>query len=68
MFTASARSVSGTLRHHVDVNGRHAITTDEPRELGGSDAGPAPHELMAATSGSTSATTRMSPRATRDVR
>jgi putative redox protein len=48
MFTASARSVGGTLRHDVDVNGRHTITTDEPERLGGTDEGPAPHELMAA--------------------
>ncbi|HTX30346.1 MAG TPA: OsmC family protein [Solirubrobacteraceae bacterium] len=48
MFTARARSIDGTLRHEVDVNGRHTIFTDEPERLGGSDAGPAPHELMAA--------------------
>jgi putative redox protein len=48
MFTATARSVGGTLRHDVDVNGRHTIVTDEPEALGGTDAGPAPHELMAA--------------------
>jgi hypothetical protein len=30
MFTATARSISGTLRHEVDVNGRHTIVTDEP--------------------------------------
>jgi putative redox protein len=48
MLTATARSVGGTLRHEVDVNGRHTIVTDEPERLGGSDTGPAPHELMAA--------------------
>ena len=48
-FTASARSINGTLRHEIDVNGRHTITTDEPESLGGTDAGPAPHELLAAT-------------------
>jgi putative redox protein len=48
MFTATARSVEGTLRHEVDVNGRHTIVTDEPERLGGTDTGPAPHELMAA--------------------
>ena len=47
-FTASARSVDGTLRHEIDVNGRHLIATDEPASLGGSDSGPAPHELLAA--------------------
>jgi putative redox protein len=47
-FTASARSIAGSLRHEIDVNGRHTITTDEPNQLGGSDAGPAPHELLPA--------------------
>ena len=48
IFTASASHPSGTLRAEVDVNGRHAITTDEPESLGGTDTGPAPHELLAA--------------------
>jgi putative redox protein len=48
MFTATARSVDGTLRHEVDVNGRHTITTDEPETLGGTDTGPSPHELLPA--------------------
>ena len=48
-FTASARSIDGTLRHEVDVNGRHTIITDEPASLGGTDTGPAPHELLPAT-------------------
>lgn len=30
------------------MNGRHVIVTDEPERLGGTDAGPAPHELLAA--------------------
>ena len=47
-FTARARSRDGTLRHEIDVNGRHTITTDEPQSLGGSDLGPAPHELLPA--------------------
>ena len=47
-FTASARSIDGTLRHEVDVNGRHTIITDEPTGLGGTDTGPAPHELLPA--------------------
>jgi len=48
-FTASARSIDGTLRHEVDVNGRHTIITDEPVSLGGTDTAPAPHELLPAT-------------------
>lgn len=48
IFTASAHSTGGSLRHEVDVNGRHRIITDEPERLGGTDTGPAPHELLAA--------------------
>ncbi len=48
-FTASARRVGDTLRHEVDVNGRHVLITDEPSSLGGTDEGPAPHELLPAT-------------------
>jgi len=47
-FTASARSIDGTLRHQVDVNGRHIIITDEPESLGGTDTAAAPHELLPA--------------------
>lgn len=47
-MTATARPVNGTLRHEVDVNGRHTIVTDEPPALGGTDAGPTPHELLPA--------------------
>jgi putative redox protein len=46
---ASARRMGDTLQHVVDVNGRHAIVTDEPLSAGGEDAGPAPHELLPAT-------------------
>jgi putative redox protein len=48
VFEASARTVGGSLRSEVDVNGRHTITTDEPLSLGGSDTAPAPHELLPA--------------------
>lgn len=47
-FTAIARSVDGTLRQEVDVNGRHTLTTDEPVSLGGTDVASTPHELLAA--------------------
>lgn len=47
-MTAVARSLDGDLRQEVDVNGRHVIVTDEPHHLGGTDAGPAPHELLPA--------------------
>lgn len=48
-FTATARRLGDGLLHQVDVNGRHTILTDEPTRLGGTDAAPAPHELLAAT-------------------
>jgi putative redox protein len=48
-MTATARRVGVGLKHEVDVNGRHMIVTDEPQSLGGTDVGPAPHELLAAT-------------------
>jgi putative redox protein len=47
IMTATTHRV-GKLRHEVDVNGRHRIVTDEPIELGGTDEGPAPHELLPA--------------------
>src|ERR1019366_7520538 len=47
-YTATARSIDGTLRHEIDVNGRHTIPTDEPASLGGTDTAPTPHELLAA--------------------
>src|SRR6266508_4942210 len=46
-MTATTERV-GKLRHRVDINGRHAIVTDEPLRLGGTDEGPAPHELLPA--------------------
>ncbi len=48
-YTATARPIDGTLRHEINVNGRHTITTDEPAKLGGTDTAPTPHELLAAT-------------------
>jgi putative redox protein len=47
-MTAIAHTIDGGLRHEVEVNGRHTITTDEPERLGGTDLGPAPHELLPA--------------------
>jgi len=54
-MTATARRVGG-LKHEVEVNGRHTIVTDEPEHIGGTDQGPAPHELLAATLASCVAT------------
>ncbi len=47
-MTAHTRRVGNTLKHEVDVNGRHTIITDEPVSLGGTNEGPAPHELLPA--------------------
>jgi len=55
-MTATARRVGDSLEHEVDVNGRHTIITDEPQRVGGTDQGPAPHELLAATLASCIAT------------
>ena len=48
MMTATTHRVGTSLKHEVDVNGRHMIVTDEPLSLGGTDEGPAPHELLPA--------------------
>jgi putative redox protein len=55
-MTATARRAGNSLKHEVDVNGRHTIVTDEPEHLGGTDQGPAPHELLVATLASCIAT------------
>jgi putative redox protein len=47
-MTATTHRVGTSLKHEVDVNGRHTIVTDEPFSLGGTDEGPAPHELLPA--------------------
>ena len=47
-MTASAVRDGESLRHEVDVNGRHILVTDEPESIGGTDTGPAPHELLPA--------------------
>jgi putative redox protein len=44
------------LRHDVRVRS-HTITSDEPKEHGGSDAGPSPQELLAASLASCTAIT-----------
>lgn len=45
---ASARSVPGTLRQEVLIDGRHRLVTDEPESVGGDGSAPAPHELLPA--------------------
>jgi hypothetical protein len=48
-LSASARSVPGTLRQLVVIDGRHHLVTDEPVGIGGGGSAPAPHELFPAT-------------------
>ena len=57
MFTARATRIADGLAHEVNVNDRHILVTDEPVSLGGSDLGPAPHELLPAALASCIATT-----------
>jgi putative redox protein len=54
---ASAHSSGDTLRHDVLVDRRHHLVTDEPERLGGTDEGPAPHELLPAALSACIATT-----------
>ena len=54
---ATARSIPGTLRQEVMIDGRHRLITDEPERLGGDGSGPTPHELFPAALASCVATT-----------
>jgi len=47
-LTATARSIPGTLRQEVVIDGQHRLITDEPKRVGGDGSGPAPHELFPA--------------------
>ena len=47
-LNAVARSVHGTLRQVIEVDGRHHVLTDEPERLGGDGSAPSPHELLPA--------------------
>jgi putative redox protein len=53
---AVARRVGSGLEHHVEVDG-HKLTADEPERQGGSDAGPSPQQMLAASLASCSAIT-----------
>jgi putative redox protein len=54
---ATAHSTANTLRQDVLIDGRHRLITDEPEGLGGTDRGPAPHELLPAALAACIATT-----------
>ena len=47
-LTATARSIPGTLRQEIVIDGGHRLITDQPERLGGEDSGPSPHELFPA--------------------
>ena len=48
-LTATARSIPGSLRQEILIDGgRHRLITDEPVAVGGEGTAPAPHELLVA--------------------
>jgi len=53
---AIARRSGGSLKHHIEI-GKHRLTSDEPNGQGGTDAGPTPQELLAASLASCTAVT-----------
>jgi putative redox protein len=56
-LTATARSIPGTLRQEVVIDGCHRLITDEPERVGGEGSAPAPHELFPAALASCISTT-----------
>lgn len=53
---AVARRENGQLKHDIEIRDHHLVA-DEPKEGGGSDAGPSPQELLAASLASCTAIT-----------
>lgn len=47
-LTATARSIGGTLRQDILIDGKHHLITDEPEAVGGDGSAPSPHELLPA--------------------
>lgn len=56
-LTATSRSIPGTLRQEIVIDGKHRLVTDEPVEVGGEGSAPAPHELLPAALASCVSTT-----------
>lgn len=56
-LTATSRSIPGTLRQELVIDGKHRLITDEPVEVGGDGSAPAPHELLPAALASCVSTT-----------
>jgi putative redox protein len=54
---ATARSIPGTLRQEVVIDGQHRLITDEPVDVGGDGSAPSPHELLPAALASCISTT-----------
>lgn len=54
---ATSRSLPGSLRQEVLIDGKHRLVTDEPVEVGGEGSAPAPHELLPAALASCISTT-----------
>jgi putative redox protein len=53
---AIARRENGSLKHEIEM-GEHQLVADEPEDHGGSDEGPSPQELLAASLASCTAIT-----------
>jgi putative redox protein len=47
-LTATARSIPGTLRQEIVIDGKHRLITDQPEGVGGEGSAPSPHELFPA--------------------
>ena len=47
-LTARSRSIPGTLRQEIVIDGKHRLITDEPEAVGGEGSAPSPHELLPA--------------------
>jgi putative redox protein len=47
-LTATARSIPGTLRQEIVLDGKHRLITDQPEGVGGEGSAPSPHELFPA--------------------
>ena len=56
-LTATSRSIRGTLRQEIVIDGKHRLITDEPESVGGNGSAPAPHELLPAALASCISTT-----------
>jgi len=54
---ATARRSSGKFKHEIEFKSEHRIVADEPEESGGTDEGPNPQALLAASLASCSAIT-----------